>query len=145
MSDNEKNEKKRSPLLIVIILVLVLTILLVAVGAAYYFLVVYDGSSANKPANKMTLDTFTVNLVDNNFRRYIRLTMTLEFEDKKLANELEEKKHRISDRVITHLSAKRAADMADKEVVREELEEAINSVLATGQISGIYFEEFIIQ
>ncbi|HHU31517.1 MAG TPA: flagellar basal body-associated FliL family protein [Clostridia bacterium] len=142
MSDNEK---RKGPLLIVIILLLVLTILLVAVGAAYYFLVVYDGSSAYKSPNKMTLDTFTVNLADNNFRRYIRLTMTLEFEDGKLANELEDKMHRINDTIISHLTTKRATDMTDKEVVRKDLEKGINSVLTTGQINGVYFEEFIIQ
>jgi len=143
MSDNEK---KKGPVFIILILLLVLTILLVAVGAAYYFLVIYDGSSsAHKPIYKTTLDTYTVNLADNNFRRYIRLTVTLEYDYEKLSKEIEEKKHRINDAVISYLTTKRAADMTDKEVVRQDLEGVINSILTSGQVTGLYFEEFIIQ
>jgi len=143
MSDNEK---KKGPVFIILILLLVLTILLVAVGAAYYFLVIYDGSSsAQKPIYKTTLDTYTVNLADNNFRRYIRLTVTLEYDYEKLSKEIEEKKHRINDAVISYLTTKRAADMTDKEVVRQDLEGVINSILTSGQVTGLYFEEFIIQ
>ena len=143
MSDNEK---KKGPVFIILILLLILTILLVAVGAAYYFLVIYDGSSsAQKPIYKTTLDTYTVNLADNNFRRYIRLTVTLEYDYEKLSKEIEEKKHRINDAVISYLTTKRAADMTDKEVVRQDLEGVINSILTSGQVTGLYFEEFIIQ
>jgi len=143
MSDNEK---KKGPVFIILILLLVLTILLVAVGAAYYFLVIYDGSSsAQKPIYKTTLDTYTVNLADNNFRRYIRLTVTLEYDYEKLSKEIEEKKHRINDAVISYLTTKRAADMTDKEVVRQDLEGVINGILTSGQVTGLYFEEFIIQ
>ena len=143
MSDNEK---KKGPVFIILILLLVLTILLVAVGAAYYFLVIYDGSSsAQKPIYKTTLDTYTVNLADNNFRRYIRLTVTLEYDYEKLSKEIEEKKHRINDAVISYLTTKRAADMTDKEVIRQDLEGVINGILTSGQVTGLYFEEFIIQ
>jgi len=143
MSDNEK---KKGPVFIILILLLILTILLVAVGAAYYFLVIYDGSSsAQKPIYKTTLDTYTVNLADNNFRRYIRLTVTLEYDYEKLSKEIEEKKHRINDAVISYLTTKRAADMTDKEVIRQDLEGVINGILTSGQVTGLYFEEFIIQ
>lgn len=132
--------------MLIIIILLVLLILLMAGGAAYYMLVLKDnGGVQEKPIIKTTLDQFTVNLADGNFRRYVRMTLTLEYTEKKLTKELEEKKHRLRDVVISLLMTKRVSDMSDHTIIRQELEDAINSVLTKGQITGIYFEDFIIQ
>ena len=143
---SEVESKKKYLGLIAIILLLVLIIFIVAGGMAYFFLLKDKNPvPREKPINKSTLDTFTVNLSDGNFRRYVRATMTLEYDNRNLAKELEIKKHRIRDSIISLLMSKRVADMADQKLIRQDLEKTINSHLTTGKINGIYFEEFIIQ
>jgi flagellar basal body-associated protein FliL len=147
MSDQQ--QARKNPLIIIIILLLVLVLLILAGGAAYYFLVLSknagDKTQQEEPFMKMTFEPFTVNLSDSNFRRYVRLTITVEYTDKKLGKEMEEKQHRIRDAVITLLMSKRVSDLADQKTVRQELENAINKLLVKNKVSGLYFEEFIIQ
>ncbi|WP_227767229.1 flagellar basal body-associated FliL family protein [Zhaonella formicivorans] len=147
MSDQQ--QARKNPLIIIIILLLVLVLLILAGGAAYYFLVLSknagDKTRQEEPFMKMTFEPFTVNLSDSNFRRYVRLTITVEYTDKKLGKEMEEKQHRIRDAVITLLMSKRVSDLADQKTVRQELENAINKLLVKNKVSGLYFEEFIIQ
>jgi len=136
---------KKRPLWIIIVALLVLIALLASASAVYLFLASHKKAPDERPINKLTLNTYTVNLADNSFRRYIRLTLTLEYEGKELTEEMGTKKHRINDAVISLLTEKKAVEMMEKETIRRELKQVINSVLRTGEISGIYFEEFIIQ
>ncbi|MHB1125902.1 MAG: flagellar basal body-associated FliL family protein [Bacillota bacterium] len=94
---------------------------------------------------KKPLEPFTVNLADPNFRRYLRVQVTLEYTGKELEEELEEKYHRMRDAIITTLRSKMAADLGNDVALREELLTTVNSVLVNGKITGIYFGDFIVQ
>lgn len=143
--------KTRSPLFYILLIFVLLVLLILTAGATYYFFVAgagtanANGHAQQGPMEKYNMEPFTVNLLDSNFRRYVRLSLTLEFDDKKLAKELEAKEHRIRDGVISHIMNKRASDLADQEALRQELLKVINNSLTSGQVRGLYFEDFIIQ
>lgn len=95
-----------------------------------------------------TLDSFVVNLADADYRRYLRVTLTLEYCEPELEKELLAKKHRIRDVVIEVLRSKKIADLGSggqTDALRKQLQEAINQNLTQGKIEGLYFEEFLVQ
>jgi len=132
----------------------IVVFLFIAMAAQTYFITSRQSAGKEKEKekvsteiNKFELEPFTVNLQDQNFQRYLRVQMTLEFGDKGTSKEIEEKRHRIRDKIITILQNKNVADLstADKKAaLRQELLDAINGILIK-DIRGIYFQDFIIQ
>jgi flagellar FliL protein len=143
----------------------VVVLALVAGGAGYAFL---GGGSLpflnwgenrgeeEKPAqaqaeaaqlHQMALDSLVVNLADAGGRRYLRVTITLEYSDPRVEKELERTGYKIRDAVIRVLRSKTAADLSpDKtEPLKTELIDTVNGYLNSGRITGLYFQEFIIQ
>ncbi len=119
-------------------------------------IIAYLGISAEQDESELsmrnvqtvTIPSFTINLVDAGHRRYLRTQITLEFTDKNLATELQLKNHRIKDTIISILRSKAVTDLDTTEkgdLVRQELIDALNFLLVEGKITGLYFEEFIIQ
>lgn len=98
----------------------------------------------DKNLKVMQIESFVVNLADQG--HYLRATITLEYTDPNLEKELAERKYRVRDAVIATLRTKHVADLpaSATDKLREELMGAINNVLQ-GKITGLYFEEFIIQ
>ncbi|MDK2820379.1 MAG: flagellar protein FliL [Clostridia bacterium] len=142
----EESKKGRSPLVIIIILVLV--VLLIGSGLAYYFFFIKnDRGGQQEPVNleKMTMDSIVVNLQEPGLRRYLRTTITLEYADPELKKELEEKDYRIKDTINSILRSKSIEEIGNEKALKLELLAAINAQLVTGQIRGLYFEEFIVQ
>lgn len=146
----EKKKGKKKWLLIILIVTL-----LAGGSVGGYFLVGQDNfralfaSAGEEKVISVTLDTFTVNLADMQYRRYLRTDITLECYSKGAIEEIETKKHRIRDRIITILNQKTVNDFDSKEKferVRVELLKAVNDVLSPeNQIKALYFENFIIQ
>ncbi|KKM12333.1 hypothetical protein SY88_04060 [Clostridiales bacterium PH28_bin88] len=144
-------EKRRSKwLLIAAILVVVLGL---GGGAAWYLI----GARATKnndtlveagTPKSLTLDSFTVNLAEPGYRRYLRVTVTLEYTGKDLEKEIAGKDYRVRDAIINVLRSKTVADINNQDrtlELRQELVEAINLVLVNSQVKNIYFRDFIIQ
>jgi flagellar FliL protein len=104
----------------------------------------------------VSVDTFIVNLADPGGNRYLRVTMDLELvgkpadksAGKTAGDELAKRMPQIRDAILMILSTKRYADISTPEgktALREEILNAVNSLLASSQISRIYFKEFVIQ
>jgi flagellar FliL protein len=106
----------------------------------------------------VSVDTFIVNLADPGGNRYLRVTMDLELAGKapvhkaeggKAAdNEFTKRMPQIRDAILMILSTKRYADISSPEGkvgLRDEILTAVNGLLASVQISRIYFKEFVIQ
>ncbi|GAW92927.1 flagellar basal body-associated FliL family protein [Calderihabitans maritimus] len=152
MSQEQKKGSKKRWLWIGLLVVL---ILLLTAGQTYFIttrFLSHQTETVRTPNGqefrKFTLEPFTVNLADLNFRRYIRLTIVLEYQDKRLSKELEEKRHRIRDTIINFLWTKKVSDFASAgkvDSIREQLLEKINQSLITGKLTGLYFEDLIIQ
>ena len=104
----------------------------------------------------VSIDTFIVNLADPGGNRYLRITMDIELAGKPAdksagktaGDELSKRMPQIRDAILMILSTKRYTDISTTEgktALREEILNAANGLLASSQISRIYFKEFVIQ
>jgi len=94
------------------------------------------------------LDTFIVNLADKGGKRYLRITIDLELDGKELEGEVTKRLPQVRDSILTILPTKRFEDISSakgKTALRDQMLERINGMLARGQITNIYFKEFVIQ
>lgn len=128
-------------------LLLLLVIGGTAAGVYYYVRSLNPGTGQVRvlPTYQIPMNTFTVNLRDSNYRRYLRLEITLETNQKKVLKEMAEKEYRVKDSIIAILSEKNVSDLDDKIALKRELMQAINYNLSEGEIIGLYFGQFIIQ
>ena len=100
------------------------------------------------------LDTLIVNLADQGGKRYLRVTMEFELkpaenvEVNEVVEELEKRLPQIRDAILMILPSKQYADIATtsgKTALRDEIISKLNAYLKKGQISTIYFTEFVVQ
>jgi flagellar FliL protein len=100
------------------------------------------------------LDTLIVNLADHGGKRYLRVTMELELkpgediESEELVEEIEMRMPQLRDTILMILPTKQYADISTtpgKTALRDEVMAKLNSFLKKGQISKIYFTEFVVQ
>jgi len=92
------------------------------------------------------LETFLVNLSGHRGNMLLKVSMELEVEGEKIADEIDKRKPQIRDIIIILLSSKTHAQMesADgKEFLREEIRDTVNTFLSTGKIKRVHFTEFI--
>lgn len=158
-ADTETNSKQEGPgnkkIWAIIIAVVVCLIIFGSTALAYFYFAEGEssGAASEEPAisikdiKKMTLDAFTVNLADN-YRKYLRTTISIEYTSKDLEKELQAKLHRIRDLIIEVLRSKKSQDFNTPEgtaALKQELLQSINAELEKGKLTGLYFEEFVIQ
>ena len=135
------------------ILIVSLILLIVAGAAATTYIMFFkdsQGTQKEEPKDifKFQMQTFTVNLVDMDYRRFLRVEVTLEYGNKDLRSEMEEKRHRVRDMVINILRGKSVSDLdtlEETDALRTEIRMSINKILTKGEVRGIYFNDFIIQ
>ena len=94
------------------------------------------------------LQPFIVNLLDEEGRRYLKVTMDLALDSKETIQEVEDKMASIRDTIIMILTNKGFKDVCNisgKAKLREEIKRGINNVLESGNVIDVYFSEFVIQ
>lgn len=94
------------------------------------------------------LEPFTVNLLSESGRRYLKVEMNLEMEGEELSPELEEKKPVFRDIIIRQLSSKSLEEISTlkgKEKLKEEIVAELNTRLKDGKVKNIYFTDFVVQ
>lgn len=94
------------------------------------------------------LDTFTVNLLSESGRRYLKCQLNLEMEGKELSPELEEKKPVFRDIIIRVLSSKSLEEISTvkgKEKLKEQIVTELNMRLKDGKVKNVYFTDFVVQ
>lgn len=121
----------------------------IAAGTAAAPAVTAEDSAPGDTNRAITsLDTFIVNLADHDGRRFLRITMDLEYADADFAQEITRRLSQIKDKVIMILTGKKYDDINSvkgKENLRQEIMESLNGFLTTGSITYIYFTELVIQ
>jgi flagellar FliL protein len=144
---------------IIIGLLSALLALVVALGIFQYLMMSRSGETPRQKVieprpqlGKMEkLGSFLVNLADTEETHYLRSVIEIEQNfgsAPEFGNEIGNRRSQLRDIVIATLAAKSTADIKTpegKEGLKEELKERINSVLAKGQISRVYFTEFAVQ
>ena len=107
------------------------------------------GDDVKEPLGPIfSLETFIVNLADKGGKRYLRVTMDLELGHAELENELGKRLPQVRDTVLMILPAKRFVDINSAEgkiTLRNEILDAINGFLTQGQVTKVYFKEFVVQ
>ncbi len=172
----EEAPKKKGKGKLLIILILLLVLLAGGGGAAYFFLFkkkekpqqpqapVPQAAPAAVPAAPTApmvtgvptavpqffykLDTFIVNLADEDGSRYLKVDMTLALSNKEVEKEIEKKLPVIRDAIITVISNKYYKDIstpAGKLALKREIMARVNLILTTGKVVDIYFTDFVVQ
>jgi len=106
------------------------------------------GSPATEVGIMFPLDLFTVNLLSESGRRYLKVEMNLELEGEELALELETKKPVLRDIIIRILSSKSLEEISTvkgKETLKEQIVSELNTRVKDGKIKNVYFVDFVVQ
>jgi flagellar FliL protein len=173
--EGNSNEKKSSSLVLIIVIVMLILVILVGVVAFILMSGADDESNAQsapaaqekqvsqKPRTSadsevvtpfkeiglmFPMDTFTVNLLSDSGRRYLKVQMNLEIAGEELAAELDTKKAVIRDIIIRLLSSKSLDEISTakgKDKLKEQITDQLNLRLRDGHINNVYFTEFVIQ
>jgi flagellar FliL protein len=148
-----------------LIFLIVAVLLVVTLGLAGGFFMMWNKLSAlNTQANAAAiaqggqgqttmgtlfpLDTFIVNLADQERNRYLRVTMDLELAVATDAQKLTERLPQIRDRILMLLPSKRFADISSTEgktALRDEIISKLNGLFPGNVITDIFFTEFVVQ
>ncbi|MBW1670342.1 MAG: flagellar basal body-associated FliL family protein [Deltaproteobacteria bacterium] len=152
----EKDSKKNLPFLKWIIMALVIVILGAAgLGGWWYYKTHFseppkEEAEQTVPIKKgiWPIDSIIVNLMDNNGERYLKITIQLEISNEDCVPELDSLKPEIMDSLLDLLSSKVYKEIVGfegKQRLRDEIAIRLNNYLSKGQITKVYFTEFIIQ
>lgn len=94
------------------------------------------------------LDTFIVNLADKGGNRYLRLSISLELKDEQARKKVDERIPQIRDSILLILPNKTVDNLKNNEgkaQLRDEISARLNTMFPAGDISNIYFTEFVMQ
>lgn len=95
-----------------------------------------------------SLDTMIVNLADRGGKRYLRVTMALELSDPEAMTTIESRLPQVRDAILMILPTKKYEDVSTTEgkiVLRKQVMEKINTLMTKGQVTNLYFTEFVVQ
>ncbi|MGE4317464.1 MAG: flagellar basal body-associated FliL family protein [Deferribacterales bacterium] len=160
-------KKKGGKLKLIIILVVLLVILGGGGFVAYKIFLAPKGDQAADQVKKAAapvvsneigelypLETFIVNMMDNEGTRYLKVTIQLELQagnekaSAELKLELDKRIPQLRDAILTILASKRYEEVSSaqgKLILKQEILRRVNSLLTKGQISNVYFTEFVSQ
>jgi len=164
--EGEVQEKKKKFPSLLIILAVVVVLILGGAGAAYFLFFakgrVKEGEGHGGKAQQTqaaqesaaavgamkNLDPFIVNLTDAQGTRYLKVVVQLELKSELVAQEIDKKTPMIRDEIISLLSSKSFDEIATepgKRDLKQVMLERINKYLKTGQVTRIYFTDFVVQ
>ncbi|MFY9143380.1 flagellar basal body-associated protein FliL [Sulfuricurvum sp.] len=175
-SSAEEAGKKKSGNMLLIIIIGVLVLILIIGGIVAFLMMGNEepASSAPAPTEKAAsngsvsanasvtgldspstevglmypLDGFTVNLLSESGRRYLKVEMNLELDGDELSPELDTKKAIFRDIIIRILSSKSLEEISTikgKEKLKEQIVNELNMRLKDGKVKNIYFTDFVVQ
>lgn len=102
------------------------------------------------PFNKrvLALDPFVVNVGDEGYPRYLKLTLAFEVDSPESLASLQTRVPQVRDMTILLLSSKRLSELADfegKALLKEDLRERVGGLLESGSVESVMFTEFVVQ
>jgi len=101
------------------------------------------------PLSIFPLGSFKLNTADVDETHFVRLTLSIGYNDenKKLTAELSSRKTQLRDIVLRIIGSKEKSDIdepRDKELLKQEIKKSINNVLINGEVEAVYYDEFVI-
>jgi flagellar FliL protein len=149
---------------LIFLLVAVLLVLTVGLGAGLLMmwnklsdlntqnnLVVNPGTQqaqAAAPGPLFSLETFIVNLADQERSRYLRVTMDLELAKSNDAGVINDRLSQVRDSILMILPSRQFGEIASMEgkiALRDEIIARLNSLFNKKVVTNIFFTEFVVQ
>jgi len=96
----------------------------------------------------VNIETFIVNILDDQQSRYLKAAITLELNTQEASMEVNQRMPQIKDAILLLLSNKTYSELSDlqgKIQLRAELINKLNGILQQGKVKRIYFTEFVVQ
>lgn len=96
----------------------------------------------------VAIDTFIVNISDDQDSRYLKAAITLEVDTPEATMEVNSRMPQIKDAILLLIGNKTFGELNDlqgKIQLRAELINKINSILLNGKVKRIYFTDFVVQ
>lgn len=103
---------------------------------------------ANQVGPMVNIDSFIVNISDDQESRYLKATITIEVDGEAAAMEVNQRMPQIKDAILLLIGNKTFHELNDlqgKIQLRAELINKINSILLKGKVKRIYFTDFVVQ
>ena len=102
------------------------------------------------PGELFLIENIIVNPTGTRATRYLRVAAALEYpsEQPEIGIELEKRTYQFRDILLTELAARTVDELVDarvREEIREELLARLNSSMADGMLTNLYFTEYVIQ
>ena len=110
-----------------------------------------DSGKMGKVKSMMSLDSFLVNLADEDSARFVKVTFRLGLDESKLGEEYSSDQVVLAatrDRIISLLSTKKADDIRTpegKEQLRKEIREKVNEILPKGKVVEVFIMDIVVQ
>jgi flagellar FliL protein len=145
---------------LIIIIAAVLVVLIGAGVGAFMFLGGEDekispeeeqaelAKQANQVGPMVNIDSFIVNILDDQESRYLKAAITLEVSSEEASMELNARMPQIKDAILLLVGNKTFNELNDlqgKIQLRAELINKVNSILQKGKVKRIYFTDFVVQ
>jgi flagellar FliL protein len=105
------------------------------------------GTDSKNEGGIVALDSFVVNLAEENAQRYLKVSMKVEFFHE-VPQSFHPRRPQVRDLVLTLLSSKTVDDVRTaegKQQLRDEIIARVNRVLKDDFVKAVYFAEFIVQ
>lgn len=145
-----------------LIVIIAVVVLLAIIGGGAAFFLLGDKEQKSDPeaeaaamaANAkmigpmVTIDTFIVNILDDEENRYLKAAITLEVDSLTTADEITARLPQLQDAILLLIGNKtfgELRDMQGKMQLRAELLNRINEILSRGNVKRIYFTDFVVQ
>jgi flagellar FliL protein len=156
----EASEKAGDSKKLIIIIAAVVLLAIIGGGAAYFLLGGKDekldpeaeaaamAASAKAVGPMVTIDTFVVNILDDEENRYLKAAITLEVDSSATVSEINARLPQLQDAILLLIGNKTFAELRDmqgKMQLRAELLNRINEILSKGNVKRIYFTDFVVQ
>src|SRR5690606_19914782 len=105
-------------------------------------------SAAAVPAVVHTIDALVVNPADSDGLRFLMATMVVEVDGAGTAAQLQQRDAEVREAVLRTLGSKTVTELAsigNRDALKEELREALLSVVERGNVLRIHLPQFVIQ
>lgn len=110
------------------------------------------GGAAGKAAvdgRTLPLEQFTVNLASPGgaAQKFVRVNIALEFANDEMEKEVQAKMPQVRNAIIDLFNSKRPNDLVSaeqREYLKEEIRNALNSFMTNGKVKGVYFTNFAV-
>ncbi|MCF6180156.1 MAG: flagellar basal body-associated FliL family protein [Geopsychrobacter sp.] len=145
-----------------LIIIIAAVVLLAAIGGGAAFFLMGDKEKKPDPEAEaaalaaqakavgpmVNIDTFIVNILDDEENRYPKAAITLEVDPSATADEINARLPQLQDAILLLIGNKTFSELRDmqgKMQLRAELLNRINEILSKGKVKRIYFTDFVVQ